>query len=242
MKNKIQIPTICPSCESKLETINSQLFCRNKDCPAQSTKKVEAFAKKLRILGFGPSTVSKLGFTNPIEIYETDLGTYVEVLGEKIGNKLYDEVQKSRKTTFAKFLSALSIPLIGDTASKKIATVANSLIEVWKNELPIGEKARYNLDIWFGEDTTSYDLQSYFIFTEMQQSAEKKGNVCITGKLKNFKNRNEAKEFLENLGYTVTSTVSGKTDYLVCEDGSQSSKTKKAESLGIPVVNIANLT
>ena len=49
------------------------------------------------------------------------------------------------------------------------------------------------------------------------------------------------KEYLEELGYTVTSTVSGKTDYLVCEDGSNSSKTKKAESLEIPIVTIDNL-
>ncbi len=68
-----------------------------------------------------------------------------------------------------------------------------------------------------------------------------KGNVCITGKLNDFSNRAKAKEFLEEHGYTVTTAVSGKTNYLVCEDGSQSSKNKKAESLGIPIVMIANL-
>ena len=70
---------------------------------------------------------------------------------------------------------------------------------------------------------------------------QNKGKVCITGKLKDFSNRTKAKEYLESLGYTVTSTVSSVTDYLVCEDGSNSSKSKKAESLGIPIVSIADL-
>lgn len=245
MKKEIQIPTNCPSCGSQLELVNSQLFCRAKDCYAQSTKKVEAFAKRMRIMGLGPASISKLGFTSPIEIYETPLSTYVEVLGEKIGEKVFQEIEKSRTTDFATFLSALSIPLIGTTASKKIATVANSLAEVWRNELPIGEKARYNIDMWFGADETGeYTnlLESYFTFTEPKTVVKQdKGKVCITGKLKDFSNRSKAKECLEEHGYTVTSTVSNKTDFLVCEDGSISSKSKKAESLRIPIVTIDNL-
>ena len=244
MKKQIEIPTNCPSCNSELEIVNTQLFCRNKECPAQSSKRVEAFVKKIKIKYLGPATISKLGFTQPIEIYETSFDTYVEVLGEKMGKKVFDEIENSKNTTFATFLSALSIPLIGDTASKKIATVANSLQEVWNKELPIGEKARFNIDMWLGEDDTGRNsnlLEEYFTFKQSNHVAKNKGKVCITGKLKDFKNRNDAKQYLEELGYTVTSTVSSKTDYLVCEDGSNSSKTKKAESLNIPIVTIENL-
>ena len=87
-------------------------------------------------------------------------------------------------------------------------------------------------------------LEEYFTFINESVAVTpgSSGKVCITGKLKDFKNRNECKEFLESLGYTVTSTVSSVTDYLVCEDGSNSSKTKKAESLGIPIVSIADIT
>jgi DNA ligase (NAD+) len=243
MKKEIKIPTHCPSCESELEIVNSQLFCRDNQCPAQSSKKVEAFVKKMRIKGFGPATISKLGFVQPIELYETSLENYVAVLGEKIGQKLYDEVQNSRTTTFATFLSALSIPLIGDTASKKVATVANTCWEVPELILPIGEKAESNLKnliTWNYEEVMK--LENYLSFIKTNTVVTKnKGKVCITGKLKDFSNRTKAKEYLENLGYTVTSTVSSQTDYLVCEDGSNSSKSKKAESLGVPIVSIANL-
>ena len=245
MKKEIKIPTHCPSCESELEIVNSQLFCRDNQCPAQSSKKVEAFVKKMRIKGFGPATISKLGFVQPIELYKTSLENYVAVLGEKIGQKLYDEVQNSRTTTFATFLSALSIPLIGDTASKKIAQYHNSIPNLVHDiHLDmLGDKATENIQDYF--DEYYFDvcgLENYFTFSEPTKRIEQnRGKVCITGKLKNFQNRNEAKKFLEDLGYTVTSTVSSQTDYLVCEDGNNSSKSKKAESLGIPIVSIANL-
>jgi DNA ligase (NAD+) len=245
MKQEIKIPTHCPSCESELEIVNSQLFCRNKLCPAQSSKKVEAFVKKMRIKGFGPSTISKLGFTRPIELYETSLDDYVAVMGEKMGNKLYDEVQNSKRTTFATFLSALSIPLIGDTASRKIAQFHNTIDDLVHDihlEM-IGEKARQSIQDYFDNNYFDViDLELWFEFFESEKPVEQnKGKVCITGKLKDFSNRTKAKEFLESLGYTVTSTVSSVTDYLVCEDGSNSSKSKKAESLGIPIVSIAEL-
>ena len=246
MKQEIKIPTHCPSCESELEIVNSQLFCRNKLCSAQSSKKVEAFVKKMRIKGFGPATISKLGFVQPIELYETSLEDYVAVLGEKIGQKLYGEVQNSRTTTFATFLSALSIPLIGDTASKKIAQFHNSIDDLVHDiHLDmLGDKATENIENYFKKyycDTQ--DLEYYFSFSSKPKKRveQNRGKVCITGKLKDFSNRTKAKEYLENLGYTVTSTVSSVTDYLVCEDGSNSSKSKKAESLGIPIVSIADL-
>ena len=249
MKKQIEIPTNCPSCNSELEIVNTQLFCRNKECPAQSSKRVEAFVKKIKIKYLGPATISKLGFTQPIEIYETSFDTYVEVLGEKMGKKVFDEIENSKNTTFATFLSALSIPLIGDTASKKLMLEGVGSLDYLVhnlNDLNLGPKAKENIDKWALSEAylDACDLEEHFIIYSVGSVGKpitNKGKVCITGKLKDFKNRNDAKQYLEELGYTVTSTVSSKTDYLVCEDGSNSSKTKKAESLNIPIVTIENL-
>jgi DNA ligase (NAD+) len=245
MAKQIKIPTNCPSCNSELEQVNSQLFCRNSQCPAQSTKKVEAFIKKMRIKGLGPASISKLGFVRSIEIYETHVDTYVEVLGEKIGHKVFDEVQNSRTTNFATFLSALSIPLIGDTLSKKIALQVKDIDSMVHSVtgLNIGPKAYENLDKWTIDNYwETLELEKYFQFeVATNVVVADKGNVCITGKLNDFSNRTKAKEFLEEQGYTVTTTVTSKTDYLVDEEGRVSSKSKKAESLGIPIVKIADL-
>jgi len=249
MTIQIEIPTTCPSCASDLELVNSQLFCRNKDCPAQSTKKVEAFIKKMRIKGLGPASISKLGFVHPLEIYESSLEYYVEVLGEKIGQKIFNEIENSKTTTFATFLSALSIPLVGETLSKKIMLAGvGSLDELVHNlnDLNLGPKVTENIDKWALSEAylDATDIEEHLLIMSVGISGSEqvhKGNVCITGKLNDFSNRAKAKECLEGYGYTVTTTVSGKTDYLVCEDGSTSSKSKKAESLGIPIVTIDSL-
>jgi DNA ligase (NAD+) len=52
-------PTNCPACNSDLELVNDQLFCRNSLCPAQSAKKLEHFARTIKIKGLGPSTIEK---------------------------------------------------------------------------------------------------------------------------------------------------------------------------------------
>ena len=249
MTKQIKIPTTCPSCSSKLEQVNSQLFCRNSACSAQSVKKVEAFIKKMRIKGLGPKSIEKLGFVQPIEIYESPIEYYIEVLGEKIGQKVYNEIQNSTLVPFATFLAALSIPLIGDSASKKIANLGfSSVLDIFDCDSldSIGPKAEENLVDYIAKNYETIEaLESYMTLgiVDSKEAVEpgSKGKVCITGKLQDFSNRNKAKEFLEGHGYTVTSTVSSVTDYLVDEEGKKSSKRNKAESLGIPIVSIVDL-
>ena len=60
----------------------------------------------------------------------------------------------------------------------------------------------------------------------------------ITGKLTQFKNRDEIKAKIESLGGKVTGSVSKNTDYLINNDvESTSSKNKTAKSLGIPILS-----
>ena len=60
----------------------------------------------------------------------------------------------------------------------------------------------------------------------------------ITGSVEHFSNRSEAKEFIEARGGKVTGSVTKKTDYLINNDKtSASSKNKKAQELGIPILS-----
>lgn len=243
MIKEIIIPKNCPSCESELEEVNSQLFCRNGSCPAQNSKKVEAFAKIMRIKGLGPATIDKLNIEHINELYLFDKEYYTSILGNKIGSKLFDEVENSKNTDFATFLSALSIPLIGSTAARKVAQVTNSLFNpIGEENIPLGEKAKSNLlkYIKFNYQELQ-ELEEYFTFEKVKEVVEARGKVCITGKLKDFNNRNDAKKYLEQFGYTVTSTVSKNTDYLIDEESKKSSKREKAELLNIPIVTIKQL-
>ena len=63
-------------------------------------------------------------------------------------------------------------------------------------------------------------------------------NFVITGSVEHFANRNEVKELIESLGGKVTGSVTSKTNYLINNDvTSTSSKNKKANDLGIPIIS-----
>jgi DNA ligase (NAD+) len=242
---KIQIPTNCPSCDSELELVNAQLFCNNSSCPAKSSKKVEAYAKVMKIKGLGPKTIEKLCIEEISDLYFLDKDYYIEVIGEKLGEKLYNEIERSKNTTLDVFLAALSIPLIGTTAAKKISKVTSSLEGLTEENLlkaGLGEKARFNILQWMKNEYIKYkDMPINLAKQEEPNITEHKGMVCITGKLIDYKNRTDAATYLESLGFTVTSGVSQKTDFLVDEEGKTSSKRKKAEQLGIKIVTIKQL-
>jgi NAD-dependent DNA ligase len=240
---KIEIPTNCPTCDSTLKLINAQLFCRNNECEAQSFKKIETFAKNMKIKGLGPRTIEKLNLETIPDIYLLDEISLVGKLGEKLGKKLFAEIDKSKKCDFATFLSSLSIPLIGKTASKKIAeTGTNSLNQLCYDPLNkvLGPKALKSLDEWLETNYEFYiDLPIEFI--KKKVPIKRLGKVCITGKLNDFANRTVASEYLEGLGYTTVTTVNRQTNYLVDEEGKPSSKSNKAKELNINIVTIKQL-
>ena len=246
-KIKIDIPTKCPACSSNLRLINSQLFCDNEACDAQTSKKLESFTKSLKIKGFGPKTLEKLGAEDPLELVLLSQDYLVCIMGDKIGIKLKNELDKLKGIDFATFLSGLSIPSVGISTAKKIASVCNTPEDLEQvDNLPIGEAAKEKVWNWYLVNSTYY----YSLASALEVTFDKvtkssiegtKGKVCITGKLKDFANRREAGEYLTSLGYTITTTVSKQTNYLVDEEGRESSKSKKAKQLGIKIVTIDEL-
>lgn len=59
----------------------------------------------------------------------------------------------------------------------------------------------------------------------------------VTGSVHHYKNRAELQKTIEDLGGKVVGSVSKSTSYLINNDAtSDSSKNKKAKSLGIPII------
>lgn len=233
----IEEPTACPCCDYILEKINDQLFCRNTSCSAQALKKLEHFCKVLGIKGLGPKTIEKLDIQEPVEIYYLDSKILINVLGEKLGNKLLVEIEASKKADLSTVLEAFSIPLIGGTASKKIASTVNNIdaitLEVLKTA-GLGAKASDNLLEWI--NTEYKELKDFlpFNFSSVKQVYNK--TVCITGKLKNFKNKAEATIALNKAGYRVVDDITKSVDILVDEGDQTSSKYEKAVKYGITII------
>lgn len=240
----IQIPTTCPTCNSKLELVNEQLFCRNKDCSAQTLKRIQHYCKVMKIKGMGEKTLEKLDFEEIADLYEFSVSYYVDALGETIGRKLHTEVMHSKDTPLDVSLAAFSIPLVGGTAAKKLGTVCATLEDVTVENCKkagLGEKATANLMTWLATKEISYlPINKSFSKTE-QVAATNNISVCITGKLNDYKNRSDAARYLESLGFTVTDSVTKSTNVLIDEEGKTSSKRTKAEKLNIPIISIEKL-
>lgn len=246
---KIEIPKTCPCCAYDLELVNDQLFCRNTACSAQLDKKIEHFCKTLAIKGMGPKTVEKLALADITEIFYLDAGTVVQALGsEKIAHKLLNEIERAKSADLATVLASFSIPLVGGTASTKIASVVSNIEEINAatcKEAGLGEKVTNNLLSWI--DTEYQELKEFLPFSfeskvKSSNASGSKGLVCITGKLTSYKNKSEATAALLAAGYTVSDSLTKKTNYLVDEEDKGSSKRKKAEEYGIIIVtNLNNL-
>lgn len=246
MLREIVPPTDCPSCGSILEWINQLLYCKNTECGAQSQKKVEHFAKTIKIKGLGPAAIEKLGFMSPSDIYYMDEETLIETLGsEKVGAKLYVEIENSKSAPLELLLPAFGIPLIGNTATKKLSETVKEIHEINADTCKragLGPKASENLLSWIQYDGPFYFevMPHTWTFSKKSIAQATKGVVCISGKLKSFKTKADATETLSSLGYVVKSSLTKDVTILVNESGVESSKTKQARESGITIVTDLN--
>jgi NAD-dependent DNA ligase len=241
---KIEIPTTCPCCSYPLETVNEQLFCRNSACDAQLGKKLEHFCKVLQIKGFGPKTIEKLALADITEIFYLDTDHVVSVLGEKTAVKLLDEIERAKSADLATVIASFSIPLVGGTASGKIASVVNSIEEINQETCKIaglGEKVTANLLNWISTEYPEMKEFLPFSFKNKKKIIDANSKkVCITGKLKSFKKKADAESILAAAGFTLVDSVTKTTDYLVDEEGKMSSKREKAVQYGITIITDLN--
>ena len=240
-------PTSCPTCDSTLELVNDQLFCRNNECDAKASKIIEHFAKTLKIKGLGPRTIDKLPLNSISDIYSISKSEISSEIGEKLGEKLFQQIEKSKSVDAKTLLPAFSISLIGNTASKRLFSKISHVNEITPDSCVsagLGPKSCANLlDWYYSEFKDNLEYLPFSFRADVQEpTAESIGkSVCITGKLNDYKNRTLAKDYMESLGFTVTSSVTKNTDYLVDEEGRKSSKSTKAESLGIPILTIKEI-
>ena len=236
----IEAPSNCPSCDSSLEWKNDILYCLNPDCYAKNSKRVEHWAKTLKIKGLGPATIEKLSLQSIEEIYQMELFFIEESLGSaKIACKVYKEIMDSTESSLEELLPAFGIPLIGETASKKLCKVISTIEDINYDtcvKAGLGPVATDNLLKWWMIFRESYLNLPLDYTVKKYVKAATKDVVCISGKLLSYKNKTEAKDALEKLGYEVKDTLTKDVTILVNESGIESAKTKKARDTGVKIV------
>lgn len=258
-EEKLDIPTNCPSCESKLLHFEDEvaLRCINPRCPAQIMEGLIHFASRdaMNISGLGPSMVEKLFAANLVkdvaDIYRLTEHDFLQLEGvkEKTAQKLYQAIQASKENSAEKLLFGLGIRHVGSKASKllvqhfqSIETLAQADPEEVSNIETLGSVIAQSLQTYFATEGSKILLRE---LKEFGVNLDYKGQVVsgdatlsgltvvLTGKLERL-NRSEAKSKLESLGAKVTGSVSKKTD-LVVVGADAGSKLQKAQELGIEI-------
>jgi len=238
-------PSHCPTCSTDLVWEKDQLFCYNPDCSGKTSKKLEHFAKTLKIKGLGPATIEKLKIVTFFDLYELPLEMMIDALGsEKLAVKLHREIENSKLTDLSELLPAFSIKLIGKTASQKICSVVQNVAEITEEtceKAGLGPAATNNLLDWLIEEfTDGYDRLPFrwqqLTKHTLTDSATSKGVVCISGKLTSYKTKAAATELLNELGYLVKSSLTKDVTILVNESGIESAKTQTARDRGVKII------
>ena len=237
-------PTNCPACMLDLVWEKDQIFCHNATCSGKTSKKIEHFAKTLKIRGLGPRTVEKLQVNDLHDLYELPLEIMIEALqSEKLAVKLTREIQASKEVDLVELLPAFSIKLIGNTASRKICSVVKHINEINEEtceEAGLGPTATENLLDWLIEEFTNGYDRLPFSWKQKEllvpKTATDKGVVCITGKLTSYKTKAAATQYLETMGYLVKSSLTKDVTILVNESGIESTKTQAARDKGVIII------
>lgn len=239
----IEIPTNCPVCDSLLERVNDQLFCRNDLCMAKGYKRVEHFAKALKIKGLGPASINKLDITDPADLYKLTESKIQEIIKSAvIAEKLVGELVNSTARPLEDVLPAMGIPLVGQSATNKLQKVCNSIEDINEHTCKLaglGDKTTNNLLSWIRtEEYKNYPFD--FKFTKSNTEIKDGDIIVITGKLTSFKTKSDATKILTELGFTVKDSITKNTKYLVNEGGKDSTKTVKAREAGILIIENLN--
>lgn len=256
-------PEYCPVCGGQTEIINNNgvktLMCINPACDGKLINRLDHFCSKkgLDIKGLSKATLEKLinlGWLNNIyDLYNlvSHKAEWVKQpgFGDKSVSKILDAIELSKNCTLADFISALGIPLIGKTVAKELVKYLNDYDD-FRNKIqnnfdftsidgfgPAMDKALKDFDY-------NYADIIYCEYMEISNKQEEKVNttlegitVVITGKLKNFKNRDALKAEIEARGGKVAGSVTKNTKYLINNDkNSTSAKNISAQKLGVEVI------
>ncbi len=257
--SEVELPEKCPSCDAELYWQNDFLKCPDFDCPARVEQRLEYWFKTLGNADwFGKKTIKKLvdnGYRTLEAVYEMGeedfrkLG-FGPVQSANLAEALY--ISRTKETDDWRFLAALGIPDLGKADSRKLLShyPLEKVIEISADELAeihgFGDITSRSITQGIKQiaSTINHMIELGFVLrrtpllseTEEVDSPVKGKGIVFTGKMEQG-SREDMQRTARSLGAKVQTSVSGKTDILVCGQKVGAKKIDAAKAKGVQIMN-----
>ena len=259
---KFSMPKTCPACGAQVTKQLDESTWRCSGgifCPAQRKQALLHFASRraLDIDGLGEKLIDQLVdqglVSTPADLYGLSLSelAQLERMGEKSAQNFLDGIERSKRTTLARFIYALGIRNVGEVTAKALARhllTLDNLIKIDEARLQlvpdIGPIVAQSITTFFTEphhlELVAQLRAAGVWWPESDEVVARPtplgGKIFVlTGTLSSM-SREEAKSRLEAQGAQVTGSVSQKTDYLVAGEEA-GTKLGKALKLNLAVLD-----
>lgn len=258
---KPDFPTVCPDCGTALvkEDDEAKWFCPNiEGCPTQIKGRLLHFlSRKAMNVIAGDATVDQLynlGLVRtPADFYDLKKSDLLHLEGwkERSAQRFLNSLKNSLKVSFDHVLFALGIRYVGESTAKEIAQHFGNIDNIEKADVAqllevqdVGEVIAESVYNFFQDERHRLEIQRLKadgLKMSMEAPAQNL-SAALTGKTivisGNFSiSRDEMKELIALHGGKNSGSLSGKTSYLLAGSKPGPEKMKKAEQLGIPVIN-----
>ena len=254
----------CPECGAQLQREDGEAlhFCPNDTgCPPQIKGKIEHFVsrKAMDINSLGKETIGLLfdaGLVRTIaDLYDLKFGDLIQLerMAEKSVNNLLEGIEKSKSISFDRLLYAIGIRHVGETTASKLAQTFHSMealqqadSEALLSSGDVGQVIAHSIQQYFKdaqhlaiiERLRQHGLQLVLSAEQQEQVSTKlEGKtIVISGTFTHF-SRDQLKKTIELHGGKNSGSISGKTSFLLAGENIGPEKLKKAEKLGVQIMN-----
>lgn len=262
----VEFPTRCPACGAAVVRGENEVVARCSAgplaCPAQLKEGLRHFASRLAldIEGLGDKLIEQLvdrGLVRePADLFRLRAETLAELdrMGAKSAARLVAALERSRTTTFARFIYALGIREVGEATAQALAQHFGTLdalraatVEQLEQVPDVGPVVAGQVSGYFRDPERQRaidDLLAVGVVWPAPDATPAGGPLAgetwvLTGTLEAMP-RDDARARLRQLGAKVADSVSRNTTRVVAGPGA-GSKLERARALGIPVLDEAEL-
>lgn len=251
-----KMPKNCPSCLHKLKEIEDLIYCTNINCPSIALRRLQHFCSKkaMNIETLGSALIEQLfnkkiiqSFSDIYKLKKEKLNN-LPGIGDKLAVKIIHHIEKSKKSSFDRFLFALGIRHIGEQIALKInkhfgegRKGLEKLLKSNKEELiqieDIGPAASQSLILELKSLSKEIQnlLNSGIQLIPKNKSGKLEGKTfTVTGSFQ--QKRADIFELIQSHGGLTSSSITSKTDYLLCGEN-PGSKYSKAKRMNIPCID-----